>query len=101
KHAAAERIVPPAPARATHSPSDEAWRALRDRERFLSAKPRRTRSSRVDVAHAQTNAPLTIDFQHFHADHVAFLELVADALHALIGNLRDVHEAVLAGQDRD
>ncbi len=56
---------------------------------------------RVDVAHGQAHATLTVDFEHLHAHHIAFLQLVADALDALVGDLRDVHEAVAARQDRD
>ena len=60
-----------------------------------------SRSGRVDVAHAQADAALPVDLEHLHAHDVAFLELVADALDALVGDLRDVHQAVLARQDRD
>src|SRR5688572_11042119 len=56
---------------------------------------------RVDVAHAQAHAALAIDLEHLDAHDVAFLELVADAFDALVGDLRDVHETVAARQDRD
>jgi hypothetical protein len=56
---------------------------------------------RVDAAHRQAHAALAIDFQHLHAHHVAFLELVADALDALLGDLRDVHQAIATRQDGD
>ena len=42
-----------------------------------------------------------VDLEHLDAHDVAFLELVADPLDALVGDLRDVHQAVLARQDRD
>src|SRR4029450_1857895 len=54
-----------------------------------------------DVPHAEPHAALAVDFEDLHADHVAFAQLVADTLDALVGDLRDVHEAVLAGQDLD
>src|SRR4051794_30554454 len=56
---------------------------------------------RVDLAHAQTDPTLTVDLEHLDLHDVAFLELVADALHALVRDLRDVHEAVASRQDRD
>src|SRR5258708_40292809 len=62
--------------------------------------PTRTRLRRVDVAHRQANAPLPIDLQHLHANHIALFELVADALDALVRDLRDVHEPVAARQYR-
>src|SRR5690606_35892835 len=49
--------------------------------------------------HRQADAALLVDFQHLDLDHVAFAELVGDLLHALSGDLRDVHQAVLARQD--
>src|SRR5260221_4332317 len=50
----------------------------------------------VDVAHRQTHAPLPIHLENLHAHHVAFLQFVADALDALFGYLRNVHQAVAA-----
>src|ERR1700722_14748335 len=58
-----------------------------------------TRLRGVDVSHRQAHASLAIDFEHLHAHHVAFLELVADALDALLGDLRDMHQTVAARQD--
>src|SRR6185437_8838044 len=55
----------------------------------------------VDVPHGQADAALAVHFQHLHADHVSFLELVADPLDALIVDLRDVHQAVAPGKDGD
>src|SRR6185312_6821279 len=51
--------------------------------------------------HAEADAALPIHFQHLDPDHIAFLELVADALDTLFGDLRDVHQAVAARQDGD
>src|SRR6185369_4821161 len=42
----------------------------------------------------------TVDFQHLHAHFIAFLELVGHVLDALIGDLRDVHQAIAARQNR-
>src|SRR5690606_4522033 len=53
----------------------------------------------LDGLDRQADAALLVDFQHLDLDHVAFLELVGDPLHALAGDLRDVHQAVLARQD--
>src|SRR5689334_16923525 len=64
--------------------------------------PRSTvRSGGVYIPHGQADAALAVHFQHLHADHVAFLELVADALDALVRDLRDVHQAIAAREDRD
>src|SRR6185437_4460724 len=68
-----------------------------------AAAPTRARtalkSGRVDVSHRETDPALAVDLQHFHADDIAFLQLVAHALDALVGDLRDVHQAVAARQD--
>src|SRR5690606_8705514 len=53
----------------------------------------------LDGLDRQADAALLVDFQHLDLDHVAFLELVGDLLHALAGDLRDVHQSVLARQD--
>src|SRR5690348_2815832 len=71
------------------------------RRRWTITDAAAAKSGRVDVAHRQTDSSLTVDLQHFHADDVAFLQLVADTLHALVGDLRDVHQAVAARQDGD
>lgn len=55
----------------------------------------------VDIAHAEANAALPVDLEHLDPNDVAFAELVADVLDALLGNLRDMHETVAARQDRD
>jgi hypothetical protein len=41
----------------------------------------------VDSLHAEADAALPIHFQHLDPDHIAFLELVADALDTLFGDL--------------
>jgi hypothetical protein len=41
-------------------------------------------SGRVQIAHAETYAPLPVDFEHLDAYDIAFLELVADSLYALV-----------------
>src|SRR5277367_2659584 len=50
----------------------------------------------VHIAHRQTHAPLAIHLENLDPNHIAFLQLVADALHALFGDLRDVHQTVAA-----
>src|SRR5690606_15842455 len=55
----------------------------------------------LDGLHGQADATLLVHFQHLDLHGVAFLELVGDLLDALVGNLRDVHQAVLAGGDGD
>src|SRR5262249_49593434 len=52
-------------------------------------------------AHRQADAPLAIDLEDLHANHVALAQLVADALDALVGDLRDVHQAITPRQDGD
>src|SRR3989344_1076771 len=49
----------------------------------------------------KTDAALLVHFQHLDADDLALAQLVADVLDALARDLRDVHQAVLAGQDGD
>src|SRR6185312_12882911 len=51
--------------------------------------------------HGQADAALLVHFQHLDLDDVAFLELVGDLLDALVGDLRHVHQAVLARHDGD
>src|SRR5690606_11959064 len=55
----------------------------------------------LDSLHRQADAALLVDFQHLDLDDVAFLELVGDLLDALVGDLGDVDQAVLAGGDGD
>ena len=58
-------------------------------------------SGGVHVSHAQANAALPVDFQHLDAHQVTFAEAVADSLDTLVGDLRDMHQAIPAGQNRD
>src|SRR5690606_16036154 len=53
----------------------------------------------LDGLHGQADAALLVHFQHFDLDRVAFLEPVGNLLDALDGNLRDVHQAILARGD--
>src|SRR3990170_3068821 len=53
-----------------------------------------------DFLHGKANAALTINFKNLDLDDVALGELVAHFLYPLIGYLRDMHEAVLAWQNR-
>src|SRR5580704_6599469 len=59
------------------------------------------RLGRIDAAHGESHAALPVDLEYFHAHDIAFLELVAHPLDALVGDLRDMHQAVTAGQDGD
>src|ERR1700677_332419 len=69
----------------------------------LSGAPRGTTlgrpSGRVDIAHGEADAALAVDLEHFHAHDVPLLELVAHALHPLLGDLRDVHQTVPPGEN--
>src|SRR5690606_12829299 len=58
-------------------------------------------SGSVYRLHAEADAALLVDLEHLHLDHIAFLELVADLLDALVGDLRDVHQAIATRQDGD
>src|SRR5690606_5682354 len=51
--------------------------------------------------HGQLDAALLVGLQHLHAHHLAFLEVVVHVLHALVGDLADVQQTVLAGQQVD
>ena len=44
----------------------------------------------LDLLHAELDAAALIDVEHHHIDHLPFLEVVADRLHPLLGDLRDV-----------
>ena len=55
----------------------------------------------LDGLHTQANAPLLVDFEHFHSHTVAFFELVTDILDPLLRDLRDMYQPVLARQNRD
>src|SRR3546814_558284 len=57
--------------------------------------------SLVDRLHLQADATLLVDFQHLDLDQIAFLELVGNLLDTLVGDLRHVHEAILARGNGD
>src|ERR1700733_7139674 len=59
------------------------------------------RLGRIDAAHRQSHAPLPVALETLHAHQIAFLQLVAHALDAFIGDLRDVHQSVAPGKDGD
>src|SRR5262249_18401257 len=42
-----------------------------------------------------------VDLEHLHVDHVALADDVGDLPHALVGELRDMHQTVDAGHDLD
>ena len=51
--------------------------------------------------HRQTQAAFLVGFQNLHAHRLAFLQIVGNAVDALVGDLRDVQQAVLARQHAD
>src|ERR1700733_4145703 len=59
------------------------------------------RLGRIHTAHRKAHAALAVDLEHLDAHDIAFLQLVTHPFDAFIGDLRDVHEAVAARQDRD
>ena len=61
----------------------------------------RLRKKHAPGGHTQPDATLAVDFQYLHPDVVAFAQLVADLLDALLTNLGNVYEPILAGQDVD
>src|SRR4030065_345778 len=54
----------------------------------------------VHGLHGQANTALLVDFQHLDLDGLAFAQLVAHVLDALVRDLRDAHQAVAAGETR-
>src|SRR3982751_1951324 len=46
----------------------------------------------------QAHAALVVGLEYLHLHDLAFLEVIGDRVHALVGDLRDVQQAVLAGQ---
>src|SRR3546814_3520867 len=54
-----------------------------------------------DGLHRQADAALLVAIQHLDLDDVAFLELVGALLDAPVGDLRPLHQALLAGGDGD
>ncbi len=55
----------------------------------------------VDFLHGESDATLTVHFEDLDLHFIAFCQLVADFLDALVGDLRDVYEAIFARQNRD
>ena len=51
--------------------------------------------------HGQLDATLLIRFHDLDLDDLAFGQVVADLFHPLMGNLADVQQTVLAGQQVD
>src|SRR5439155_7111643 len=49
----------------------------------------------------ETDLPVAVDVDHLDEHLVALLDDVGHLLHALLGELGDVHEAVDAGEDLD
>src|SRR5690606_6159686 len=52
------------------------------------------------ILHRQLDAAALVNVQHFHANLLPFFQVVRYVLHALVGDLRNVHETVFARQDR-
>src|SRR5690606_10626779 len=55
----------------------------------------------VDCLDGQADAALAVHFEDLHTHRVTLGELVGNLLHTLLGDLRDVHQSVLARQDGD
>src|SRR5207253_8805789 len=55
----------------------------------------------VDRTHREVDATLSVDLGDLHGDLVADLHDVFDAVDAIVGDLRDAHEALLAGKVLD
>src|SRR5690606_6109188 len=49
----------------------------------------------------QADLAAVVDLEDLDEDFLAFLQVVRDFLYTLLRDLRDVHEAVFAGEDRD
>ena len=46
--------------------------------------------------HGKTQPAFVIRLEHFHAHLLAFLQVIGDCVHALVGDLRDVQQTVTA-----
>ena len=55
----------------------------------------------LDGLHRQAHAALVVGLEHLDLHDLAFLQVVGDVVDALVGDLRDVQQAVLAGQQLD
>ena len=64
------------------------------------AAPAGRSAASVETLHGQADAALLVNFHHPNLDHIADGQLVADALHPVLANLRDMHHAIAAGQNR-
>src|SRR5690606_3023674 len=53
----------------------------------------------VSLAHREVDATEVVDLDDLHLDHVADVHHVLDAVHALFGQLGDLHHAVLVRED--
>src|SRR6185295_13689351 len=49
--------------------------------------------------HRQAQPALVVGLEHLDLDDLAFLDVIGDLVDALLGDLRDVQQTVLAGQD--
>src|SRR4029079_3764207 len=49
----------------------------------------------------QAHAALVVGLEHLHLHDLAFLEVVRHLVHALVRDLRDVEQAILAGEQLD
>src|SRR5690606_4658377 len=57
--------------------------------------------SRFHILHGQLDPAAVVHVQHQHLHFLTFLQHVGDLLDPLVGDLRDVYQTVLAGQDAD
>src|SRR5690554_687503 len=57
--------------------------------------------SRFDILHGQLDPAAVVHVQYQYLHFLTFLQYVGNLLDTLIGDLRDVYQAVLAGQDAD
>ena len=56
---------------------------------------------RVDFLHGEPDTTLAIDFQDLDLHDIAFGQFVTDFLDSFVRDLRNMHQAILARQDRD
>src|SRR5471032_948044 len=66
----------------------------RGRRRLIALRRRRIEEGLSRKAHAA----LVVSLQHLHLHDLAFLQVIRNRVHALVGDLRDMQQAVLAGQ---
>jgi hypothetical protein len=58
-------------------------------------------SFRGDGLHGQADAPLVVGLNYFDLDDLTFLQIIADRIDALIGDLRNMQQTILARQQAD